>query len=192
MVSLVGVILIGKDARVVQTARRSNVWGMSISSGVMFSCLMRVRMRSILRWRGIESEVAATDAFAELDDVIFIIELFGVVDFFDADFVFTDVYADGFSGAIEVGGAVFDGEPAFRREGVFVFLQFGEEAFYLALGVDGGDAGGVVTPEGAVGGAYLVFFEEVMGVWGGVADFFCYFREGEAPRWGVGEGGAAA
>ena len=98
MVSLRGVILMGKEERAVQTAVRSNVWGRSISSGVMFSWRMRVRMRSILRWRGIESVVAATDEFAEFDDVIFVVELFGVVDFFCADFVIADVFADGFSG----------------------------------------------------------------------------------------------
>ena len=64
-------------------------------------------------------------------------------------------------------------------------MEFVEEAVYLALGVDGGGACGVVTPDLAVGWADVVFFEEVVGVWGGVVDFFCNFRKGKAPRWGV-------
>lgn len=58
--------------------------------------------------------------FADVDDVVFIVELFGMVDFFDADVVeFGDV-AYGFRGAGEEGGAVIDGKPAFRREGGFL------------------------------------------------------------------------
>ena len=57
-------------------------------------------MMSILRWREIESVGAATEFFSEGDDVIFVVELFGVVDFLCTDFAFADVGADGFCGTV--------------------------------------------------------------------------------------------
>lgn len=100
-VILLNEILTGNDERATQRARRSKRCGRSISSGDIFSWRMVERMMSILRWREIESVGAATEFFSEGDDVIFVVKLFGVVDFLCADFAFADVGADGFSGTVE-------------------------------------------------------------------------------------------
>ena len=100
-VSLLKVILTGNEKSATHRARRSKRCGISISSGVIFSLRMVARMISILRWRGREPSGAPMEFFSKGNDVIFVVELFGGVDFFCSDFIFADVGSDSFSGAVK-------------------------------------------------------------------------------------------
>lgn len=84
------------------------MYGREISSAVMFSESMVSLMILIFWERVIEFGSAGADMFAEVDDVIFIVEVFRVAKFFDADVVDSAKLTDAFWGAGEVGGAVFN------------------------------------------------------------------------------------
>ena len=125
MISLLGVILMGNDWRAAQAAMRLNVGGRVSPSGVKFSWWMVLRMMLSFCWRVMAVFAAAgSEVFAELDDVIFIVEIFGVMDFFDADVVEAAELTDVLRCAGEVGYAVVDFKPALGRE-----CGFGE--FYI-------------------------------------------------------------
>lgn len=77
----------------------SNEDGTPISSGEKRSSAMTLRMILSLFCRDRGVAAAGAEVFSECDDVIFVIKLFGVAEFFYADVVGAAELADAFGGA---------------------------------------------------------------------------------------------